>query len=88
MKRHEDPQWVQTMKVSLDYNYAMAEFLGARGLKETDLQGLAPRLGAFHQGLAAQRESGQLVFMELPYQTQVVKDCKRVAKPLLEWCWR
>ncbi len=57
------------------------------GLKETDLQGLAPRLEAFHQGLAARRESGQLGFMELPYQTQVVKEVRQVAKPLLEWCW-
>jgi glucose-6-phosphate isomerase len=26
-------------------------------------------------------------FMELPYQTQVVKEIRQVAKPLLEWCW-
>ena len=87
MKRYEDPKWVQSMKLSLDHNYAMAEFLGESGLKETDLQGLAPRLGAFHQDLAARRESGQLGFMELPYQAQVVKEVRQVAKPLLEWCW-
>ena len=87
MKRYEDPKWVQSMKLSLDHNYAMAEFLGESGLKETELQGLAPRLEAFHQDLAARRESGQLGFMELPYQTQVVKDIRQVAKPLLEWCW-
>ena len=87
MKRYEDPKWVQSMKLSLDHNYAMAEFLGESGLKETDLQGLAPRLEAFHQDLAARRESGQMGFMELPYQTQVVKEVRQVAKPLLEWCW-
>jgi hypothetical protein len=38
MKRYEDPKWVQSMKLSLDHNYAMAEFLGESGLKETDLQ--------------------------------------------------
>jgi glucose-6-phosphate isomerase len=87
MKRYDDPKWVQGMKVSLDHNYAMAEFLGEGGLKETDLKGLAPRLGAFHQDLAAQSESGRLGFMELPYQGQIVKEIRLVAKPLLDWCW-
>jgi glucose-6-phosphate isomerase len=87
MKHYEDPTWIRSMQLSLDHNYAMAEFLGANGLKETDLHALAPRLEAFHQGLAARRQSGQMGFMELPYQTQVVKEVRRVAKPLLEWCW-
>jgi glucose-6-phosphate isomerase len=87
MKHYEDPTWVRSMQLSLDHNYAMAEFLGASGLKETDLHALAPRLEAFHQGLPARRDSGQMGFMELPYQTQVVKEVRRVAKPLLEWCW-
>jgi glucose-6-phosphate isomerase len=87
MKRYEDPKWVQGMKLSLDHNYAMAEFVGENGLKEADLQGLAPRLEAFHQDLAALRQSGEMGFMELPYQSQVVKEVRQVAKPLLEWCW-
>jgi glucose-6-phosphate isomerase len=75
------------MALSLDHNYAMAEFLGGSGLTDADLEGLAPRLGFFHQDLAARRESGQLGFMELPYQGQVVKDIRQVTKSLLEWCW-
>jgi glucose-6-phosphate isomerase len=87
MKHYEDPTWVQGMKLSLDHNYAMAEFLGAGGLADADLQSLALRLEAFHQGQAAGRDRGQVGFMELPYQTQVVKEVRKVAKPLLEWCW-
>ncbi|MFA5111820.1 MAG: hypothetical protein WC443_10475, partial [Desulfobaccales bacterium] len=87
MKRYEDPKWVQKMILSLDHNYAMAEFLGEPGLKESDLYQLAPRLEALDQDLAAQRQSGQLGFMALPYQDQVVKQIRQVAKPLLEWCW-
>ena len=83
MKHYEDPKWAQSMQLSLDHNYAMAEFLGESGLTDSDLQGLAPRLKAFHQSLASQREAGQLGFMELPYQTQVVKEVRQVAKPLL-----
>jgi len=87
MKRYEDPAWVQSMSLNLDHNYAMAEFLGESGLTEADLQALAPRLAACHQDLAAERQSGRLGFMELPYQGQVVKEIRQVAKPLLEWCW-
>ncbi|MCK9374758.1 MAG: glucose-6-phosphate isomerase [Syntrophobacterales bacterium] len=87
MKRHEDPKWVQKMILTLDHNYAMAEFLGEPGLKESDLHDLAPRLQVLDQDLAAQRQNGQLGFMALPYQDQVVKQIRQVAKPLLEWCW-
>lgn len=87
MKRYDDPKWVQSMILHLDHNYAMAEFLGAPGLQETDLIELAPRLQALDQHLAAQRQSGQLGFMALPYDTQIVKEIRRVSKPLTEWCW-
>ncbi len=87
MPRCQEPDWVQSMRLSLDHNYAMAEFLGESGLKEPELESLAPRLQAFHHDLAALREKGQLGFMELPYQGSVVKEVRQVAKPLLEWCW-
>lgn len=86
-KRYEDPKWVQSMTLSLDHNYAMAEFLGASGLQDTDLSELTPRLTAIDQDLAAGRQSGRAGFMELPYQTDIIKEIRQVAKPLLEWCW-
>ncbi len=86
-KRYLDPKWVQSMTLSLDYNYVMAEFLGANGLQDTDLSDLTPRLTALDQDLAARRQSGQAGFMELPYQTQIVTEIRQIAKPLLEWCW-
>jgi glucose-6-phosphate isomerase len=61
--------------------------LGASGLKDTDLSELTPRLAAIDQDLAAGRQSGQAGFMELPYQTDIIKEIRQVAKPLLEWCW-
>jgi len=86
-KRYLDPKWVQSMTLSLDHNYAMAEFLGASGLKDTDLSELTPRLASLDQDLAAGRQNGQAGFMELPYQTDIIKEIRQVAKPLLEWCW-
>jgi glucose-6-phosphate isomerase len=75
------------MRVTLDHNYAMAEFLGASGLTDTDLSELTPRLTSIDHDLAAARQSGQARFIELPYQTQIVKEIREAAKPLLEWCW-
>jgi glucose-6-phosphate isomerase len=86
-KRYLDPKWVQSMTLSLDHNYAMAEFLGASGLQDADLSELTPRLTALDQDLAAARENGQAGFMELPHQTDIIKEIRQVAKPLLEWCW-
>jgi glucose-6-phosphate isomerase len=86
-KRYLDPKWVQSMTLSLDHNYAMAEFLGTSGLKDADLSELTPRLTAIDQDLADRRQSGQAEFMELPYQTDILKEIRQVAKPLLEWCW-
>jgi glucose-6-phosphate isomerase len=84
-KRHQDPKWTASQTLSLDYNYAMAEFVGDHGLNESELSGLDP--SALEQELTAGRQEGRLGFMELPYQTEVLKEIRKVAKPVLEWCW-
>jgi glucose-6-phosphate isomerase len=86
-KRYEDPRWVESMALALDHNYAMAEFLGAGGLTDTDLSDLTPRLHALDQDVAAARQSGQAAFLELPHQIETITKIRQVAKPLLEWCW-
>jgi glucose-6-phosphate isomerase len=87
IKRYKDSKWVQSMTLSLNHNYAMADFLGEGGLKDADLDELTPRLDLLQQDLATRRASGQLAFMELPYQTEGLKEIRQVAKPLSEWCW-
>jgi glucose-6-phosphate isomerase len=86
-KRDKDPQWAAGQAISLDYNYAMAEFVGEQGLRPEELDALAPRLDALHQELLEGRTQGRLAFLDLPYQEHVLKEIRRVAKPLLEWCW-
>lgn len=87
MKQYEDPKWMVTQAVSLDFNYAMADFVGERGLRPEDLEALTPRLAQVHEELQAGRQSGTYAFFDLPYDTQIVKDIRGLAKPLLEWCW-
>lgn len=87
MKPYEDPKWMTSQAISLDYNYAMADFVGDRGLKAEELEALTPKLAQVHEELQAGRISGKYAFMDLPYDTKVVEEVSRLAKPLLEWCW-
>ncbi len=87
MERYEDPRWAESQALGLDYNYAMAEFVGEHGLQEGDLADLAPRLAALDQEIAQGRADGRLGFMELPYQDQVLKEIKKLSKPITDWCW-
>ncbi len=86
-KRYQDAKWTGSQVLSLDYNYAMTEFVGDQGLSEAELAGLRPDPGALSQWLSAARSEGRLGFMELPYQTEVLKEIRRVAKPVTEWGW-
>lgn len=87
MQRYEDPKWMITQAVSLDFNYAMADFIGDGGLRTEELDALNPKLAQVHEELQAGRESGKYAFFDLPYDTEVIKNIRGLAKPLLEWCW-
>src|SRR4030043_2318553 len=87
LERFEDPRWVASQALSLDYHHAMADIVGEHGLKEGDLEELAPRLSALDQEIAAPRANGRLGFMELPYQDQVLQEVRKVSKPITDWCW-
>ena len=87
MKRYEDSAWAARMAVSLDYNYAMADFVGDQGLRLKDLEALDSRIAAIHDDLDQGRQEGRLSFYDLSYQTEMVKEIRGVTKPLLEWCW-
>ena len=87
MKQFEDPKWMTTQAVSLDYNYAMADFVGDRGLRAEELDALTPKLAQVDEELKAGRVSGKYAFFNLPYDTGIINEISRLAKPLLEWCW-
>lgn len=82
-----EAHWVKSQAISLDYNYAMADFIGAPGLTDADLKGLIPRLVAVQQQITADHQAGRLGFMDLHYNKDMVQEIKRVAKPYLEYVW-
>lgn len=87
MKPYQDPKWTASQAISVDFNYAMADFVGDRGLRAEDLEALVPELQRVDEELRAGRESGKYAFLDLPYDTALVAAIRRLGKPLLEWCW-
>ena len=75
------------MAFTLDHNFVMSEFVGpANGLQEEELAELTPRLENVDQQLKGWRASGEIGFFDLPYDEEIVKEIKKLAKQLKEWC--
>ncbi len=87
MERYEDSAWTAKMAVGLDFNYAMADFVAEHGLTWEELTALAPKMADIHRDLEAGRQEGRLAFFDLPYDQEIVKQIRVLAKPLLEFLW-
>ncbi|MBW1917302.1 MAG: glucose-6-phosphate isomerase [Deltaproteobacteria bacterium] len=88
MKRYQDAKWTRAMALTLDYNYAMADFVGVQnGLRSEELDELTTRIQEIDQDLKTRRQQGKLAFYELPYRQETITEVKNLAKPLLEWFW-
>jgi len=80
MPRYRDEQWRDSMRVRLDYNNMMTDFLGERGIDPADVQGLLPRLNDALTELARKRENGETAWRDLPTnQETVVKKIEKIA---------
>ncbi len=87
MERYQDSAWTAKMAIGLDFNYAMADFVAEQGLTWEELTALTPKMAQIHQDLEAGRQSGRLGFFHLPYDQDLVKEIRALAKPLLEFIW-
>ena len=75
-KRYEDQGWRQRMKLTLNFNHMMAEFVGSEeGFTPQDINALSESLTQAAKGMAEKRAQGKMDFRDLPYnQTFVVQD--------------
>jgi glucose-6-phosphate isomerase len=75
MKGWRDTKWQHNMRLSLDYNFTMAGFVGKDGVTGEELESLVPKAKDIHKELAEKRRNGTLPFFDLPYQDTVeIKD--------------
>ncbi|MBM4287064.1 MAG: glucose-6-phosphate isomerase [Deltaproteobacteria bacterium] len=83
---HREKRDFAKMAISLDHNYAMAEFIGdLKGITSEELEALAPDMAQVDQQLKAWRSQGSTGFFDLPYDDTTVQEIKGLAKQLKEW---
>lgn len=74
-KRYEDKSFRESMKLRLDFNNMMAEFIGSKGIAEEDLINLESQIEKAEKAMINKRLNGKMDFRDLPYnQEEIVKD--------------
>lgn len=76
-RRYEDPTFRESMKLRLDFNNMMAEFIGPKGITESDLEALELKIEAAEKAMIEKRAQGKMYWRDLPYnQNEIVADIK------------
>lgn len=76
-KRFEDANWKESMKIQLDYNNMMVNYIGNLGIKEEDIDAMWNQIESANQAMIDKREEGKMDWRDLPYnQSDVVSDIK------------
>ncbi len=74
IKNYADPQWKNDMKIRLDFNNMMTDFIGEQGIKEQDIQDLSSKIEIAKRAMQETRET-TMAWRDLPYnQKEVVAD--------------
>lgn len=75
--RFEDSSFKDSMKLRLDFNNMMAELVGEKGLKETDIALIEAQIEAAENAMVEKRAKGGMDWRDLPYnQDDIVADIK------------
>ncbi|CCO08094.1 glucose-6-phosphate isomerase [Desulforamulus hydrothermalis] len=86
MTRYRQPQWQAQMKLQIDYNNMMADYVGPQeGFTRQDIESLAGQLQAAHQRMLAKRSAGEMQWRDLPWQQeaevrQIIKTAREVRR--------
>lgn len=76
-KRYEDDSFKESMRLKFDFNNMMSEFIGPKGIFETDIAGIEAKIEAADMALIEKRANGKMDWRDLPYnQEEVVADIK------------
>ncbi|MGI6372291.1 MAG: glucose-6-phosphate isomerase [Caldicoprobacterales bacterium] len=80
MKRFQDKNWKEKMRITFDYNNMMSEFVGDEGIEWSQLEALEPTLKKASLAMNEKRKAGQMRWRELPYnQDEIVQDILETA---------
>jgi len=85
MKRYENKEWKDSMRITFDFNNMMSEFVGQEGIDWEEIEALEPTLKKAAAAMVEKREAGQMDWRDLPYnQQEVVKDILETAAQIKE----
>lgn len=74
-KRYEDKNWKDNMKIKLDFNNMLVEYVGEKGISEEEISQLQGKIEMAEKAMNLKRQEGKMDFRDLPYnQEDVVKD--------------
>ena len=80
-KRYSDSAWRDSMRIKIDYNNMIADFVGERGIREEALEKNAALYARAAQGMEEGR--ARMKWHELPYnQARVVEEIKTCAEEI------
>ncbi len=70
MQNYQNPVWKDSMRLSIDYNNMMKDFVGEHGLEDADFAAYADRFSSAAEAMVQKR--GQMKWRELPYNQDAV----------------
>jgi len=75
MKDHRDAKWRESMRIRLDYNNMLAEYVGEGGFSIGEIEARGDEFERAMKSLAEKRAAGKLEWADLPYtQPDVIRD--------------
>lgn len=81
MTSWRDTASVKKMAISLDFSYVMSDFVGpARGITHAEIDELIPQASVIAADIESRRQSGELGFYQLPYDTQAAAAVSTMAR--------
>ena len=87
MTSRRESERVKRMRLRLDFSNMMSDFVGkSRGITRREIDELVPRARAIHADIEARRQSGELGFYQLPYDTKAANAVTRLAKTFQGEC--
>ncbi len=74
-KKYEDSNWKKEMKIRIDFNNMMTEFVGKEGISVEDIEAISEKIENAKKEMTEKRKNGKMDWRDLPYnQNEVVKD--------------
>jgi glucose-6-phosphate isomerase len=74
-KRFDDLNWQAEMKIKMDFNNMMSDFVGSNGISQDDILSISQKIESAKSALVTKRANGGMDWRDLPYnQEDVVND--------------